>query len=157
VKVARLQSDRELEAFIRSAKGRARVRAVHHLAGGNHRVYMIFSQFLTRASLDDLVQPFMRMLDELTPYYQARMMWLSPQQRKIVEFLCDRRGAAPVKDIAQHGFMTQQTASSQLKDLREKGYVTASSIGRDAYYTRTIDALMYRGKEASRRTYPVIR
>ena len=39
----------------------------------------------------------MQTLDELTPYYQARMQWLSPQQRKIIELLCDRRYAVPVK------------------------------------------------------------
>ncbi|MEW6738103.1 MAG: tetratricopeptide repeat protein [Acidobacteriota bacterium] len=76
----------------------------------------------------------MNMLDELTPYYQARMAWLSLQQRKIVEFLCDRRGAVPVKEIAQHSFITHQTTSSQLQDLREKGYVNSITIGRESYY-----------------------
>jgi len=55
------------------------------LAGDNHRVYMIFAEFLTRDSLDKLVKPFLQTLDELTPYYQARMAWLSPQQRKILD------------------------------------------------------------------------
>ena len=61
-------------------------------------------------------------------------MWLSPQQRKIVEFLCDRRHAVPVNEIAQRSFITQQTASSQLKTLRQKGYVRSDSIGRESYY-----------------------
>jgi tetratricopeptide (TPR) repeat protein len=134
LKIARWKGDGALAGFIQSATGRARIRAVHHLAGGNHRVYVIFSQFLDRDSLDALVPPFMSMLDELTPYYQARMAWLSPQQRKIAEYLCDRRGAAPVKDIAQHGFMSQQTASSQLKKLSEMGYVVSHPVGRDSYY-----------------------
>lgn len=76
----------------------------------------------------------MRMLDDLTPYYQARMASLSPQQRKIVEFLCDRRHGVPVKEIAQRCFLTHQTTSSQLKDLREKGYVTSDAIGRESFY-----------------------
>ena len=132
--IATYVSDSELASFIQTPTGRARIRAVHHLAGGNHRVYVIFSEFLTRESLDDLVEPFIRTLDNLTPYYQARMGWLSAQQRKIVEFLCDRRGAVPVKEIAQRCFMTHQTASSQLKDLREKGYVRSESVGRESYY-----------------------
>jgi tetratricopeptide (TPR) repeat protein len=114
--------------------GRDRIRAVHHLAGGSHRIYVIFSEFLTRESLDELVEAFMQTLDDLTPYYQARMTYLSPQQRKIIEFLCDRRYAVPVKEIAQRCFMTHQTASGQLKDLREKGYVTSEAIGRESYY-----------------------
>ena len=50
--------------------GRARVRAIHHLAGGNHRVYVILFDFLDKGSLEELVTPFMRMVDDLTPYYQ---------------------------------------------------------------------------------------
>jgi tetratricopeptide (TPR) repeat protein len=132
--IARVRGDRELESFIRQPRGRDRIEAVHHLAGGNHRVYVIFSEFLTRQSLDELVEPFMRMLDDLTPYYQARMASLSPQQRKIVEFLCDRRHGVPVKEIAQRCFLTHQTTSSQLKDLREKGYVISDAIGRESFY-----------------------
>jgi tetratricopeptide (TPR) repeat protein len=132
--IARLEGDRELESFIQMPTGRDRIRAVHHLASGSHRVYVIFSEFLTRESLDELVEAFMQTLDDLTPYYQARMSCLSPQQRKIIEFLCDRRHPIPVKEIAQRCFMTHQTASGQLKDLREKGYVTSEAIGRESYY-----------------------
>ena len=132
--IAKLESDYELASCLQAPIGRARLRAIHHLAGGNHRVYVIFSQFLTRELLDELVEPFMHTLDDLTPYYQARMAWLSPQQRKIVEFLCDRRHAIPVKEIAQRCFMTHQTASSQLKLLREMGYVHSIGVGRQSYY-----------------------
>lgn len=133
-KIARLKNDRELESFIQSPTGRSRIRALQHLAGGNHRVYVIFSQFLTRESLDELQTPFIQMLNDLTPYYQARMAWLSPQQRKIVEFLIDRRGAVTVKEIAQRCFMTHQTASGQLKGLKDMGYVQSETIGRESYY-----------------------
>jgi tetratricopeptide (TPR) repeat protein len=132
--IANVAGDSDLAAVIAKPLGHARIRAIQHLAGGNHRVYVIFSQFLTRESLDDLVEPFMRMLDDLTPYYQARMAWLSPQQRKIIDFLCDRRGAIPVKEIAQQCFMTHQTTSGQLMDLRDKGYVKSTRIGRASYY-----------------------
>ena len=132
--IAALEADRELEDFIRTPTGRDRIKAIHYLAGGNPRVYVIFSQFLTRKSLDELVEPFMKMLDDLTPYYQARMSWLSQQQRKVIEFLSDRRHAVTVKEIAQRCFITHQTASSQLKDLRDKGYVNSESIGRESFY-----------------------
>ncbi|MEL7409359.1 MAG: tetratricopeptide repeat protein, partial [Cyanobacteria bacterium J06558_2] len=133
-KIAELQKDEELNKFIRTQVGQDRIKAIHHLAGGNHRVYIIFSQFLTRDSLDDLVKPVMQTLDELTPYYQARMQWLSPQQRKIIELLCDRRHAVAVKEIAQRCFISHQTASSQLKDLLTKGYVVKETQGRESFY-----------------------
>ncbi len=133
-KVAKLDEDEELASFIGTPTGRARIRAVHHLGGGNHRVYVIFSQFLTRETLDELVEAVMQMIEKLTPYYQSRMSQLSPQQRKIVEHLCDRRGAAPVKEIAQRCFATSQAVSSTLKDLRRMGYVLSTPHGRESYY-----------------------
>lgn len=132
--IAKLQGKSELESFIKTSTGRDRIKAVHHLAGGNPRIYVIFSEFLTKESLAQLVEVFKRTLDDLTPYYQDRMKYLSPQQRKIVEFLCDRRHAVTVKEIAQRCFMTHQTASSQLKKLLEMGYVRSESMGRESYY-----------------------
>lgn len=133
-RVAQLTGKSDLASALGTPEGRARVRAVHHLAGGNPRIYIIFSQFLTRDSLDELVGPMIALLDDLTPYYQARMAWLSPQQRKIVELLCDRRGAVTVKEIAKQCFVSQQSASSQLKTLRDAGYVLSLPVGRESYY-----------------------
>jgi tetratricopeptide (TPR) repeat protein len=133
-KIAAWCQDTALAAFIRTPAGRARIRAVHHLGGGNHRVYVIFSQFLSRNSLDALVEAVMHMLEKLTPYYQSRMAQLSPQQRKVVEYLCERRGAAPVKEIAERCFATSQTVSGQLQGLRDMGYVRSTQVGRESYY-----------------------
>jgi tetratricopeptide (TPR) repeat protein len=133
-KIAHLHQDEELARYIITPVGRARIRAIQHLSGGNPRVYIIFAQFISRESLDELVKPFMKTLDELTPYYQERMRWLSPQQRMIIEFLCERRGAVQVKEIARRCFITHQTASSQLKELRDKGYVHSIEVGRESHY-----------------------
>jgi len=134
VGIARRAESDELVTALESPLGRARVRAVHHLAGGNPRVYVIFYQFLTGESLDELVEPFMRTVDELTPYYQARMQLLSQQQRKIVNYLCEKRGAVPVKEIARDSFMSHQTASTALKQLRERYYVRCHDAGRESWY-----------------------
>lgn len=132
--IATERGDPELAEFIDTPEGRARIRAVHHLAEGNPRIYIIFAQFLSRDALDELVEAFMHTLDELTPYYQARMKELSGQQRKIVEYLVNYRGAAPVKLIAKSCFITQQTCSSQLKLLKQKRYVRSIEQGRESYY-----------------------
>ena len=132
--IARLQKKNEVVEFLGTNRGKARVRALHHLSGGNHRVYIVLSQFITRDSIDALVGPFMKMVDELTPYYQERIRWLSPLQRKIVEFLCTHETTAPVKEIARRLFATSQTISSQLQDLRRRGYVEANVSGRESRY-----------------------
>ncbi|MDG4561420.1 MAG: AAA family ATPase [Candidatus Competibacter sp.] len=118
-----------------SPMGRARVRAVHYLAGGNPRIYVVFYDFLTRESLDDLVRPFMKLIDELTPYYQARMDRLAPLQRGIIDIMRRLRGAVTIKEIARQAMNTSQTISAQLGRLKELGYVTqAAALGRSNYY-----------------------
>ena len=133
--IASLEGKSELASFIQDSTGRDRIKVVHFLSGGSPRIYMVFSDFLVnRESLNKLVETFMAMLDDLTPYYQDRMKYISNQQRKIVDFLADLRRAGPVKEIAKRCFITQQTASSQLKDLRQKGYVKSEEIGRESWY-----------------------
>ena len=132
--IARLQEKGSVVEFLSTSRGRSRVRAIHHLSGGNHRIYIVLSQFITRDSVDALLEPFMKMVDELTPYYQERIRWLPPMQRKIVEYLCICEGTVPVKEIAKRLFATPQTISSQLQDLREKGYVEANQRGRESLY-----------------------
>lgn len=132
--IARHQGKAEVIAFLATSRGRSRVRALHHLSGGNHRIYVVLSQFITRETMDELVGPFLKMVDELTPYYQERVRWLPPMQRKIVEMLCTCEGTVPVKEIARRLFSTPQTISSQLQDLREIGYVESSQRGRESLY-----------------------
>ena len=43
----------------------------------------MLSEFITRESVDELVRPFEEMVEDLTPYYQERIRWLPPLQRKI--------------------------------------------------------------------------
>ncbi|MFB2920103.1 MULTISPECIES: tetratricopeptide repeat protein [Aerosakkonema] len=133
-KIANLQGDSELESFIQTSTGQNRIKAVHHLACGNHRIYIIFAEFLTRKKLDELIEQFNRTVDELTPYYQGRMAWLSQEERKIVQFLCDRQGAIPVQEIAESCLMEAEEASSNLNELERKGYVISEKIGGKYFY-----------------------
>jgi tetratricopeptide (TPR) repeat protein len=152
--IAIQSGDQELASFLRTPAGSARVRAVHRLAGGNPRGYTLFAQLITKQDLDSLVGAFMKMLDDLMPYYQSRMAMLSPQQRKIVAHLVDNTEAIIVKDIATWCFATPQTVASQLKDLKAKGYVVSSAVGKESYYELTevlmrlcLEVKKYRGKE----------
>lgn len=132
--IARLHGKTDLVEFLATSRGRSRVRALHHLSGGNHRIYIVLSQFITRDSLETLLGPFLKMVDELTPYYQERLRWLPILQRKIVELLCVAPGTVSVKEIAKKLFATSQTVSSALQDLRGKGYVESSQRGRESLY-----------------------
>ena len=123
----------ELADFLRTPLGRARARAIHHLAAGNHRAYVVLFDFLDKESLGDLVRPFMHMVDDLTPYYQDRMRRLPPAQRKIVEFLCLRGKPTTIKDISTPCLMSQQTAAKQIGELRTAGFVSRMRFGRNTF------------------------
>jgi tetratricopeptide (TPR) repeat protein/DNA-binding transcriptional ArsR family regulator len=134
-RIAQLNQDGALMEFLGTPPGKARVQAVHHLSGGNPRLYVVLSEFITRESLDELVRPLEGMVDEqLTPYYQERLRWLSPQQRKIVEFLCSRARPVAVKEIAAGLFAEPGSIGSQLQKLREMGYVRPNPRGRESLY-----------------------
>ena len=132
-KKAAYESKTELADFIRTPLGRARVRAIHHLAAGNYRAYVVLFDFLNKESLEDLVGPFMDMVDDLTPYYQDRMRQLAPAQRKIVEFLCLEGKPTTIKDISTPCLMSQQTAAKQIGELEAAGFVDRTRVGRNTY------------------------
>jgi len=132
--IARYREDDKLASLLRTPTGRDRVQAVEHLACSNPRVYVIFSQFINYESLDELVEPLLRTLDDLTPFYQSRMALLPAQQRKIVDLLCECHHPVQVSEIAQRCFVAPPTASSQLARLRELGYVHTLTLGRESYY-----------------------
>ena len=123
----------DLADFLRTPVGRARARAVHHLAAGNYRAYVVLSDFLDQESLDDLVGPFMQMVDDLTPYYQDRMRQLPPAQRKIVEYLCLEGMPITVKEIATPCLMSHQTAAKQIGALEAAGFVSRIRSGRNTF------------------------
>ncbi len=127
------EGDRELADFLRTPLGRARARAIHHLAAGNHRAYVVLFDFLDKESLENLVRPFMEMVDDLTPYYQDRMRQLAPAQRKIVEFLSLEGKPKTIKDISMPCLMSQQTCAKQIGELEAAGFVSRTRIGRNTF------------------------
>ena len=127
------ESKSDLADFLRTPLGRARARAVHHLAAGNHRAYVVLFDFLDKESLEDLIDPFMHMVDDLTPYYQDRMRQLPPAQRKIMEFLCLEGTPATVKDISTSCLMSHQTAAKQIGELVTAGFVRRNRSGRNTF------------------------
>ena len=133
-KVSKLKGDQALYDFVHTSQGRYRVRALHHLAGGNQRLYMNLLEFLTVESLDKLVPALNKLADDLTPYFQERIKSLPPQQGKIVQKLCDIEGALPVKSIAEELFIGERSVAKQLGELLKKNYVLAHKRGKQTYY-----------------------
>jgi tetratricopeptide (TPR) repeat protein len=127
-------SNRELIRYLKSAEGQFRIRALHYLAGGNHRMYVLLSEFLTKESLDDLVAAFDSLANDMTPFFQERIRSLPDQQRQLVQCLCDAQGALTVKEVASETFIDERVCSKQLGNLKDKGYVRSEKRGKESYY-----------------------
>jgi tetratricopeptide (TPR) repeat protein len=152
-KIASYEGNESLAAFMNTTRGRARLRALRYLAGGNHRAYVIFSQLLAQDSLRDLVLPLMRTIDDLTPYYQSRMALLKPEQRKIIEYACEMRHPVSAAEVARDNFLSLAVVNAQLDGLRQSGYLNLLKVQRDQFYELreplmrlTIEVKKHRGK-----------
>lgn len=132
--IAKEQGKTELIQYLNSNKARYRIRALHHLAGGNHRMYVLLAEFLTQEKLNDLVGAFENLAEEMTPYFQERMRSLPDQQRQLVQCLCDAEGAMTVKQLVEETFIAEGNCSKQLGHLKAKGYVRSEKRGKESYY-----------------------
>ncbi len=133
-KIGQYQGNTELSSLIATPRGRARVRALRHLAGGNHRAYVIFAPLLAQESIKKLIKPLIRIIDDLTPYYSSRIAALSPEQRKIIEYVCDGRHPVRVEDVAQSCFTNPATALVHLESLCRTGHLQSIQIRGTRYY-----------------------
>ncbi len=133
-KISLEQGNQALATYLTSAEGHYRLRALHHLAGGNHRMYVLLAEFLTKESLDDLVSAFEGLAEDLTPYFQERVRSLPLQQARIVQTLCNASGAVTVKQIAEETFIAEGSCSKQLGNLKQKGYVQSQKRGKESFY-----------------------
>ncbi|MGH8607044.1 MAG: tetratricopeptide repeat protein, partial [Gammaproteobacteria bacterium] len=81
-----------------------------------------------------------KLLDEVTPYYKAKVESLPAQQRKILDHIArvsakTSEGLTPGA-IATAVRLSPNQVSAQLKRLSEMGYVRSANLrGRSAYYT----------------------
>ncbi|MFT4926541.1 MAG: tetratricopeptide (TPR) repeat protein [Phenylobacterium sp.] len=133
--LAESEGNQPLADILNSSMGIARIQALHYLAGGNPRIYTVFFDCLTCETLDNLIVPFMKLIDNMTPYYQSHMKGLAPLQRNIIDALRKIRGATTVKEISRQIMREQTAVSPQLNKLEKLGYVERIlSSGRNNYY-----------------------
>jgi RNA polymerase sigma factor (sigma-70 family) len=133
-KIATQREDTELLNYLEQPVAKQRLRVVEALAGGHPRIWLLFAGYLTKDSLDELVPSFMKMIDELTPYYQSKMEQLSSQEALVIDYLRRAGNAISVKTLAEDCFLEPNVVSANLNDLGKKGFVTSDKLGRESYY-----------------------
>jgi len=116
--------------LLQTPTGRARVRAIRHINWGSHRVFIILSEFATRESLDDLVTLSRSLLDELNPVLSGAAPLVAEPAAGNRRVPLSTTSDHFREEIAGRAFPLGANGSGQLKTLRDKGYVTAASVGR---------------------------
>ena len=90
------------------------------------------------------------MADELTPYYQERLRWLSAQQRQVVELLCSHPSPLSPSEVARQLLAPENSIGAQFKRLTQLKYVKRSQRGRESLYELT-EPLMRLASEVKER------
>ena len=112
-----------MEQELGTERSRNRRAVIGQLTGGHPRLWMLFADCTSVESLDELVPMFLKAMDDLTAYYQARMRELGGQQDEIVAFLCAAGGARTVAQIALECGIPAKSTAVQLAKLVETGFV----------------------------------
>jgi tetratricopeptide (TPR) repeat protein len=118
----------------------ARIKVLHYFTGGNPRLVLMLYRIVASSDFGDVRRGLEKLLDEVTPYYKAKIESLPAQQRKILDHVArvsgrTQEGLTPT-EIAQDTRLAVNLVSSQLKRLSDLGYVRAANVrSRNSFYS----------------------
>jgi tetratricopeptide (TPR) repeat protein len=134
-KLAAAENNEDLLQFLVTPDGRGHLEAIHQFTKGNHRLLLVFLDFLKAEFRSNLSEVFLKSIDELKPYYDSFIKSLSPQQQKIAQYLALQRNPQKGVNIGRNCFLDKSIVSKQISELQRLGYVNAvNEKGRDKYY-----------------------
>ncbi len=96
---------------------RRRVRAIHHLSGGNPRLALALYEVVAHGVSEDIHRQFLGLLDRITPYYQARIDDLSVQQASILMKLATAPRALTASELGRACGVSTSHASAVIDVL----------------------------------------
>jgi tetratricopeptide (TPR) repeat protein len=132
--IAKTESNVELVNEIKKPELEGKLRAIYELTEGNHRLLVTFYSFLKADFKSELSEIFIKVMNDLKPYYEQFINALPPQQQKIVKHLSLNRGAISGKEIATACFIEPNVISKQLSLLFNKGMIDKNKSGKDVFY-----------------------
>jgi DNA-binding MarR family transcriptional regulator len=101
-----------------------RVRAIHHLTGGNPRLALLLYAGLSGGGVGTAADLLTRLLDEVTPTYRARLQEVSPQQELLlVELALSPVNITPA-ELGHRCRLPTNQVTAHLTKLRDEGMVS---------------------------------
>ncbi len=122
-RMAEVNGDPALAAWLAGRRAEYRLATVAHLAGGQPRVWALLGSGLTIEGLDELVSTLIERFDQLTPYYQQQLDRLSLNERRAVRALVAADGALAVAEIAARTGIEQRSLGKTITELRRRGWI----------------------------------
>ena len=132
--IAKSEGFNELADEIKKPELESKLRAIYELTEGNHRLLVTFYNFLKADYKSELSGIFIKVMNDLKPYYEQFINALPPQQQKIVKYLSLNRRALSGKEIAIACFIEPNVISKQLSLLFDKGMIDKNKSGKDVFY-----------------------
>ena len=102
------------------------VMAIHDMTGGNPRLMVMTCEFIVLEGFDSAKEILLRLVDSISPTYQASLSEMAPQERALLETLASMRDATPKTpaNIASRMGISERQTSSLLKRLTVARLVT---------------------------------
>ncbi|MCF8374268.1 MAG: tetratricopeptide repeat protein [Bacteroidales bacterium] len=132
--IAKMEGNIELVDAINKPESRGKLRAIYELTEGNHRLLVTFFSFLKADFKSELSGVFIKVMNDLKPYYEQFVNALPVLQQKIVKHLSLNRGAMGGKEIAIACFIEPNVFSKQISLLFERGMIDKNKSGKDVFY-----------------------
>ena len=121
MKLAKIEDNKQvIKEF---GKFRGKIKIITHFTGGVPRLVRMVYYVIANLEITEVMEEFEKLLDEVTPYYQSRMMGLSPQQQKIMDVIALGEGTRTPTEIADAGRMDRAIVNAQVKKLSDAGFI----------------------------------
>jgi hypothetical protein len=102
---------------------RPRVDAIFHFSGGNPRLVLALYGVLRHGVTEELYAQLLKLLDEVTPYYQARLNDVSPQMVRVLTELALADGALTPSELAARLRMSTSQVTANIAKLQSERFI----------------------------------
>ena len=107
----------------------ARLRTLHGLTGGNPRVLSLIFRILGTGDSADAFADLERLLDEVTPFYKAKVEeYQTPQQRKVIDAIALAWDPVTTGELGDLTKIATTTLSPLLSRLRKDGLIETVEV-----------------------------
>jgi hypothetical protein len=116
------ENNTALLADFRRVKGR--VEAIYHLSGGNPRLALALYRVVQNGVTTELHDQILKLLDEVTPYYQARLNDIPSQAARVLTEMAVADSVIAPAEVARRCRMPTNQVTAHIRKLLDERLIT---------------------------------